>query len=76
MKKKNVLGFLLFTALLSITACSDDDSRYAGFTGNTGATDEVADLLTTENARSYMVDAGATNETVALFYNCLKQSTL
>jgi mannan endo-1,4-beta-mannosidase len=74
MKKKNVLGFLLFTALLSITACSDDDSRYAGFTGNTGATDEVADLLTTENARSYMVDAGATNETVALFYNLKKLS--
>jgi mannan endo-1,4-beta-mannosidase len=69
MKKRNVFGLLVCLALLSLTACSSDDSKDEN--GPDPVT-EVPDVLTVQNARSYMADANATDETVALFYN-LKQ---
>ncbi|PIF30925.1 mannan endo-1,4-beta-mannosidase [Flavobacterium sp. 9] len=55
--------------VLTITSCSSDN----------GSQDEVVinppaetDPLTTQNVTTYMVDASATKETVALFYNLKK----
>lgn len=71
MKKKNVLVLILCSALLSLTACSSDDSPA---TEAVVPVEEGPDVLTVQNARTYMADANATNETVALFYNLKKLS--
>lgn len=61
-------AFLIFSFLALISCSSDKESN-----------DEVIvdqptqdDPLTTQNAASYMVDANATKETIALFYNLKK----
>jgi len=66
MKKHFVKIIYLTLAVVMATSCSSDKD----------ATDEIIvcppmqdDPLTTSNAASYMVDASATKETVALFYN-------
>lgn len=66
MKKHFFKIIYLSVAVLLINGCSSDKD----------ATDEVivdpptqTDPLTTANASSYMVDASATKETIALFYN-------
>lgn len=66
MKKHFLKIMYLSLAVLIATSCSSDKE----------ATDEIIvdpptqeDPLTTSNAASYMVDASATKETVALFYN-------
>ena len=64
--KKNITAILAFL-FLAITSCSED-SRYAGKSDD-GPVNEEPDVLTPQNVRSYMVDANATAETVALFYN-------
>ncbi|MGQ2982363.1 glycoside hydrolase family 26 protein [Flavobacterium sp.] len=64
--KKNITTILALL-LLAITSCSED-SRYSGKSDD-GPVNEEPDVLTPQNVRSYMVDANATAETVALFYN-------
>ena len=72
MKKKNLLRIALFSMFVFVTACSSDDSKdEVTVDPGTGPVVET-DPLTTANARMYMADANATDETVALFYN-LKQ---
>ncbi|AWH83755.1 beta-mannosidase [Flavobacterium album] len=70
--KKNILTAALALIVFAITSCSKDD-RYSGMSDD-GPINEQPDVLTPENARSYMVDASATAETVALFYNLKKLS--
>lgn len=62
--------FTIATIIGMTIGCSSDDNSVE----NTPpiVTPPVTDLLTAENVRDYMVDANATAETVALFYN-LKQ---
>jgi mannan endo-1,4-beta-mannosidase len=64
--KKTILTTLMLL-LLVITSCSEDN-RYSGMSDD-GPVNVEPDVLTPENVRSYMVDANATAETVALFYN-------
>jgi mannan endo-1,4-beta-mannosidase len=72
MKLKQLLPFALLTVLLPLGSCSEDDG-YVGITDDTPPVTEVPDVVTPENVRSYMADPGATDETVALFYNLWKQ---
>lgn len=67
MKKTLFLLFFLVTIILS---CSKDVAAQQ----ENPNTPEPTDVLTTENARGYMVDPNATPETVALFYNLKKLS--
>lgn len=71
MKNRNIIGLVILCAALSLSGCADDE-RYDGITGVTGTEEEVPDVLTAQNARTYMADPNATNETVALFYNLRK----
>lgn len=65
MKKYYTLTILL--GLLLLSACSEDSTDKT----TTPVVDPpiVTDLLTTQNAKTYMADPNATAETVALFYN-------
>jgi mannan endo-1,4-beta-mannosidase len=65
---KNSAATLLGIILLS--ACSKDDSAPAPVVVVPPVV--VTDVLTTTNAKNYMVDPNATPETVALFYNLKK----
>ncbi|WP_298155703.1 glycosyl hydrolase [Flavobacterium sp.] len=70
MKKYSLIfTLILIGGLLSCSSSGDNDTQ-------TDNPDPVTptDPLTTANARSYMVDANATDETVALFYNLKKLS--
>ena len=67
--KINKIALTAFTlSLFFAVGCSSNDDSADSTPPVTGGTD----VLTPANARTYMADAGATNETVALFYN-LKQ---
>ena len=67
--KINKIALTAFTlSLFFAVGCSSNDDGADSTPPVTGGTD----VLTPVNARTYMADAGATNETVALFYN-LKQ---
>ncbi len=70
--KKNIITTALAIMLFAITGCSEDE-KYSGMSDD-GPINEEPDVLTPENVRSYMVDANATAETVALFYNLKKLS--
>ena len=62
---------MAFYALFLVTACSKDDDGFAGITEP--PVEEVEDdVVTAANVRSFMADANATDETVALFYNLWK----
>jgi len=69
MKKIHVLAAVCTLFLLGSCGSEDD-----GFTSITDDAPLVAeeDVVTPANVRSYMVDANATDETVALFYNLWK----
>lgn len=71
--KKKILKITLALVMLGTMGCSSDDG-YKGKTGGTGPVEEVPDVLTVDNVRSYMADPNATDETVALFYNLKKLS--
>lgn len=68
MTKNNIFFFILLMA--GLFSCSSGNDKET----ETENPDPVTptDPLTTANARSYMVDANATDETVALFYNLKK----
>lgn len=71
MNRKNI--FIVSAIMLfAITSCSKDD-KYSGMSDD-GPVTEDPDVLTPQNVRSYMADANATDETVALFYNLKKTS--
>ena len=64
---------LITVAVLTLTSCSKDD----GTTSETPVVNPpvlVADPVTPQNVRTFMVDQNATDETVALFYNLRKLS--
>ncbi len=71
--KKTFLKIIAVSFAVLITSCSSDDEP---------TTDPVVvppvvvvpDVLTPQNVRTYMVDAAATDQTVALFYNLKKFS--
>lgn len=69
-------NFFSAAALLFLTyamnSCSSEDG-YVGKTTNPPV-EEMPDVLTVSNVRSYMSDPNATDETVALFYNLKKLS--
>lgn len=70
---KKSLNKLFLVALVSLAfACSSSGKEEE--TENPTPTPVETDVLTVENVRSYMVDANATAETVALFYNLKKLS--
>lgn len=58
---------MLFGLLSGVYSCSSDSDSGKKTTDDDGPV--VTDVLTPENVRSYMADANATDETVALFYN-------
>lgn len=71
--KKTFLKIIILSFAILLAGCSSDDAP----------TNEpeviippvvIPDVLTTQNVRNYMVDATATDETVALFYNLKKLS--
>jgi len=68
MKTKNTTAILL--GFLLLTACSKDDSTPTPAVIVPPVV--VTDVLTTTNAKTYLVDPNATAETVALFYNLKK----
>lgn len=68
MKIKKTTAILL--GILVLTACSKDDPAPAPVVVVPPVV--VTDVLTTANAKTYMVDSNATPETVALFYNLKK----
>ncbi|KOS05857.1 beta-mannosidase [Flavobacterium akiainvivens] len=65
---KKLYALLVFGFILA--SCGGDDNGFAGMTDDTPPFTE--DVLTPANARSYMADPNATDETVALFYNLWK----
>ncbi len=69
MKMKKSLKIIVPMLAILIVSCSKSDSN-----GDPAPTPPVTetDVLTTQNVRNYMVDANATAETVALFYNLKK----
>lgn len=58
----------LFLACITFISCSSDGDNKTT-EGTIDEPVETIDELTVANVRSYMVDANATDETVALFYN-------
>ncbi|TDO71470.1 mannan endo-1,4-beta-mannosidase [Flavobacterium chryseum] len=67
------------TTFLKIAFLSMSILAFAGCSSDKDTSDEVivdppssGDILTTQNVTTYMVDASATKETVALFYNLKK----
>jgi mannan endo-1,4-beta-mannosidase len=68
MKKHNIGFFTLL--IIGILSCSSGSDKETETENPVPVT--PTDPLTTANARSYMVDANATDETVALFYNLKK----
>jgi mannan endo-1,4-beta-mannosidase len=68
MTTKNTTAILL--GFLLLTACSKDDSTPTPAVIVPPVV--VTDVLTTTNAKTYLVDPNATAETVALFYNLKK----
>jgi len=71
MKIKYIVGSAVCSVLLLAAGCEKDD-RFDGISGNPATEEEVPDVLTVQNVRSYMADPNATDETVALFYNLRK----
>lgn len=70
---KKIFIPILMSAVLTLTSCSKDD----GTTSETPVVNPpvlVADPVTPQNVRTFMVDQNATDETVALFYNLRKLS--
>lgn len=68
MKNKKITGLLL--GFLLLTACSKDNPTPDPVVVIPPVV--VTDVLTTTNAKTYLVDPNATAETVALFYNLKK----
>jgi mannan endo-1,4-beta-mannosidase len=60
---------LISLSVLTVTSCSNDKESQDEVIINPPA---ETDPLTTQNVTTYMVDASATKETVALFYNLKK----
>ncbi|TPG42170.1 glycosyl hydrolase [Flavobacterium pectinovorum] len=60
---------LISLSVLTVTSCSSDNASKDEVIINPPA---ETDPLTTQNVTTYMVDASATKETVALFYNLKK----
>jgi len=69
--KKSYLKITLLIFITAFYSCSSDNSNKES---DPVITPPETDILTTSNVRSYMVDATATEETVALFYNLKKLS--
>ncbi len=71
--KMRFLNITLTGLLFAALSCSSNDNGYSGIIPTDPVTEEPTEnVLTPENARSYMADPNATDETVALFYNLKK----
>jgi mannan endo-1,4-beta-mannosidase len=68
--KKTYLKIIISSFTIALSSCSKDDPAPAPVVVVPPVV--VTDVLTTTNAKSYMVDSNATAETVALFYNLKK----
>jgi len=68
--KKTYLKIIISSFTIAFSSCSKDDPTPAPVVVVPPAV--VTDVLTTTNAKTYMVDPNATAETVALFYNLKK----
>ena len=65
---RNTFLYTVFISLsfFAVTSCSSDTGNNAEVIVDPPT---YGDAMTTQNAKTYMVDANATNETAALFYN-------
>ncbi len=70
--KKLFLSLYIFSFSLFISGCSSSPGTSDPVVVPPVIPPLVTDVLTTANVRTYMVDANASNETVALFYNLKK----
>lgn len=70
--KNKIFAAAFLLSLLTGIGCSSEDG-YVGKTTNPPV-EEIPDVLTVDNVRTYMADHNATDETVALFYNLKKLS--
>jgi mannan endo-1,4-beta-mannosidase len=64
--------FSIAVTALSLSCSSGDDSTPVPTPTPTPTPTPVTDVLTTQNAKDYVVDKNATTETIALFYNLKK----
>lgn len=72
--KKNLLNILFISlSMLAISGCSSNDESDPEVVVDPPVIVDT-DPLTTSNAATYLVDANATKETVALFYNLKKMA--
>ena len=68
--KNHLLKILFFVTIIGLNSCSKDNPTSEPVVVDPPVV--VTDLLTTKNVKTYMVDANATEATVALFYNLKK----
>jgi mannan endo-1,4-beta-mannosidase len=68
--KNHFLKTIVFSSIIALSSCSKEDSTPDPVLVVPPVV--VTDVLTTQNAKTYMVDKNATTETVALFYNLKK----
>ncbi|TDP02383.1 glycoside hydrolase family 26 protein [Flavobacterium sp. 245] len=71
MKKKLLNILFISLSILAISGCSSDDESDPEVVVDPPVVVDT-DPLTTANASTYLVDANATKETIALFYNLKK----